>query len=100
MKLYVIIIKNKMLLYQNNIRKVGESIKKYRNEWKYILTNGELSLLKSRISKVMELDSHTKEIRKSLSCFFTFLEVEDYIVKSPIRIIHKINTKILIKETY
>ena len=48
----------------------------------------------------MELDSHTKEIRKSLSCFFTFLEVEDYIVKSPIRIIHKINTKILIKETY
>ena len=34
-------------------------IKKYRNEWKYILTNQELSLLKSRLSKVMELDSHT-----------------------------------------
>lgn len=35
-------------------------IKIYRNEWKYNLTNGELSLLKSRISKVMELDPHTK----------------------------------------
>lgn len=34
-------------------------IKKYRNEWKYRLTNGELSLLNSRISKVMELDPHT-----------------------------------------
>ncbi len=29
-------------------------------------------------------------VRRSLSRFFTFLEVEDYIVKSPIRRIHKI----------
>ena len=41
--------------------KVGENIKKYRNEWKYILSNQELSLLKSRISQVMELDPHTPE---------------------------------------
>ena len=34
-------------------------VKKYRNEWKYNLSNGELSLLKSRVSKVMELDPHT-----------------------------------------
>ena len=34
-------------------------IKKYRNEWKYILTNGQLSLLKSRLEKVLELDPHT-----------------------------------------
>ena len=38
---------------------MGENIKKYRNEWKYSLTNQELSLLKSRISEVMELDPHT-----------------------------------------
>ena len=38
---------------------MGEIIKKYRNEWKYSLTNQELSLLKSRISEVMELDPHT-----------------------------------------
>lgn len=41
--------------------KVGENIKKYRNEWKYSLTNQELSLLKSRLSEVMELDPHTPE---------------------------------------
>ena len=41
--------------------KVGENIKKYRNEWKYILSNQELSLLKSRLSEVMELDPHTQE---------------------------------------
>ena len=39
-------------------------------------------------------------VRRSLSSFFTFLEVEDYIVKSPIRRIHKIKTEFLIKETY
>lgn len=40
--------------------KEGESIKKYRNEWKYSLNNQNLSLLKSRLSEVMELDPHTK----------------------------------------
>lgn len=40
---------------------MGDNIKKYRNEWKYSLTNGELSLLKSRISEVMDLDPHTPE---------------------------------------
>ena len=39
-------------------------------------------------------------VRRSLSGFFTFLEVEDYIVKSPVRRIHKIKTDILVKETY
>ena len=34
-------------------------MKKYRSEWKYLLTNQELSLLKSRLSKVMDLDAHT-----------------------------------------
>lgn len=39
-------------------------------------------------------------VRRSLSSFFTFLEVEDYIVKSPVKRIHKIKTDILVKETY
>ncbi len=34
-------------------------MKKYRNEWKYRLTNQELSLLHSRISEVLEKDPHT-----------------------------------------
>lgn len=33
--------------------------KVYRSEWKYTLTNQELSLLKSRLSEVMEIDPHT-----------------------------------------
>ena len=37
------------------------NIKVYRNEWKYLLSNQQLSMLKSRISQVMELDSHTSE---------------------------------------
>ena len=37
------------------------TIKVYRNEWKYILSNQQLSLLKSRLSQVMELDPHTPE---------------------------------------
>ena len=41
--------------------KDGDNIKKYRNEWKYSLTNQELSLLKSRISEVLQLDPHTPE---------------------------------------
>ena len=39
-------------------------------------------------------------IRRILSSYFSWLEDEDYIVKSPIRRIHKIKTSINIKETY
>ncbi len=39
-------------------------------------------------------------VRRSLSSFFAFLEEEDYIIKNPIRRIHKIKTDILIKETF
>lgn len=40
-------------------RKEGVIIKKFRNVWKYILSNQEITLLKSRISKVLNYDSHT-----------------------------------------
>ena len=33
--------------------------KVYRSEWKYLLKNQDLSLLKSRVEKVLELDEHT-----------------------------------------
>ena len=42
-----------------NILEEGDFIKKYRNEWKYTLSNQELSLLKSRLSEVLTLDPHT-----------------------------------------
>jgi len=39
-------------------------------------------------------------IRRILSSFFSWLEDEDYIVKSPVRRIHKVKTCTTVKETY
>lgn len=39
-------------------------------------------------------------IRRILSSFFSWLEDEDYIIKSPVRRIHKVKTSKTIKETY
>ena len=39
-------------------------------------------------------------IRRILSSFFSWLEDEDFIVKSPVRRIHKVKTAKIIKETY
>ena len=39
-------------------------------------------------------------VRRILSSFFSWLEDEDYILKSPVRRIHKIKTSSCIKETY
>lgn len=50
---------------------------------------------KNKISKVT-IDN----IRRILSSFFSWLEDEDYIVKSPVRRIHKVKTFKTVKETY
>lgn len=39
-------------------------------------------------------------IRRILSSFFSWLEDEDYILKNPVRRIHRVKTSIVIKETY
>ena len=39
-------------------------------------------------------------VRRFLSSFFSFLELEDYIIKNPVRRIHKIRIENIIKETY
>ncbi|MSS00607.1 site-specific tyrosine recombinase/integron integrase [Floccifex porci] len=39
-------------------------------------------------------------VRRILSSFFSWLETEDYIIKSPIRRIHKIKTSKTVKETF
>lgn len=51
--------------------------------------------VKNSISKVT-IDN----IRRILSSFFSWLEDEDYIVKSPVRRIHKVKTCKTVKETY
>ena len=47
----------------------------------------------SRCSKVT-----VDNIRRNISSFFSWLEEEDYILKSPMRRIHKIKTKTVVKE--
>lgn len=39
-------------------------------------------------------------VRRILSSFFSWLEDEDYILKSPVRRIHKVKTAATVKETY
>lgn len=39
-------------------------------------------------------------VRRNLSSFFSWLENEDYIIKSPIRRIHKVRTGTTVKETF
>lgn len=50
---------------------------------------------KKKISKVT-----VDNIRRILSSFFSWLEDEDYILKSPVRRIHKVKTISTVKETY
>ena len=38
-------------------------------------------------------------IRRSLSTFFLWLEEEDYIIKSPMKRIHKVKTAVIVKDT-
>lgn len=47
-------------------------------------------------SSIVTIDN----IRRILSSFFSWLEDEDYIVKSPVRRIHKVKSATTIKETY
>ena len=56
------------------------------------LTNHQIERNSSRVT----IDN----IRRILSSFFAWLEDEDYIVKSPVRRIHKVKTGTNIKETY
>ena len=44
--------------------------------------------------------SNIDNVRRILSSFFSWLEDENYIVKSPVRRIHKIKTSKVVKETY
>ena len=37
-------------------------------------------------------------IRRSLSTFFSWLEEEDYIIKSPMKRIHKVKTAVIVKD--
>ena len=79
---------------------ISALLDKVGKEVKYIETEDIRSYLtdyqaRKQLSKVT-IDN----IRRILSSFFSWLEDEDYILKSPVRRIHKVKTGTSIKETY
>ena len=77
----------------NAIRKIGKNIR-------HITTDD----LRSYLNDYQLTSGATKvtvdNIRRILSSFFSWLEDEDYIVKSPVRRIHKVKVRKTVKETY
>lgn len=67
---------------------------------KHINTDDLRSYLMEYQSRKQSSKITIDNIRRILSSFFAWLEDEDYILKSPVRRIHKIKTVTAIKETY
>jgi len=76
----------KMLgIIQTPVRKIStEEIREYLADYQKINNCGRVTV---------------DNIRRNISSFFTWLEEENYILKSPMRRIHKIKTKTIVKET-
>ncbi len=60
-----------------------EMLRKYLVEYQLINNCGKVTI---------------DNIRRSLSIFFSWLEEEDYIIKSPMKRIHKVKTAVIVKE--
>ena len=66
------------------IKITTEMLRKYLVEYQSINNCGKVTI---------------DNIRRSLSTFFSWLEEEDYIIKSPIKRIHKVKTAVIVKDT-
>lgn len=67
---------------------------------KYIVTDDIRCYLTEYQTEKKSSKVTIDNIRRILSSFFSWLEDEDYILKSPVRRIHKVKTGMNIKETY
>ena len=86
LKYYRSTIDAMMISLQKNVKHIlTEDLRTYLTEYQ----------IKNRSGRVT-IDN----IRRILSSFFSWLEDEDYIIKSPVRRIHKVKAAICIKETY
>ncbi len=83
--------------YESTIRKMLDAIEKGVKE---IITDDIRSYLTQYQSEKHSSRVTIDNIRRILSSFFSWLEDEDYILKSPVRRIHKVKTASNIKETY
>lgn len=83
--------------YRSTIEKMVDSVEKAVNH----ITTEDLRLYLSHYQEVNQSSKVTIDnIRRILSSFFGWLEDEDYILKSPVRRIHKVKTTKSVKETY
>lgn len=83
--------------YYSTIRSMINSVKK---DVKQIETNDIRQYLTEYQEKKKSSRVTIDNIRRILSSFFSWLEDEDYILKSPVRRIHKVKTISNVKETY
>lgn len=86
------------------------TIKYYRTTVEHLITQIGTGIRKITTEEIREyLSSYQKRnnctnatidnIRRNISSFFSWLEEEDYILKSPMKRIHKIKTKTVVKNT-
>ena len=83
--------------YKSTIEAMLEELQK---EVKHIVTDDIRGYLTEYQEKKRSSKVTIDNIRRILSSFFSWLEDEDYILKSPVRRIHRVKTGTNIKETY
>lgn len=83
--------------YYATIQSMLDEIKK---DVKHIVTDDIRCYLTEYQTNKKSSKTTIDNIRRILSSFFSWLEDEDYILKSPVRRIHKVKTGTNIKETY
>lgn len=99
----------KMFLAAKRIEGCSErTIKYYKTTVEHLLSLIEVSVRKITTEEIREyLSNYQKKnncsnatidnVRRNISSFFSWLEEEDYILKSPMKRIHKIKTKTVVK---
>lgn len=89
---------------QRTIKYYQEIIEKLINNLNKSIKSINTEDIRKYLSNYKELNNCNSvtidNIRRVFSSFFSWLEDEDYIIKSPVRRIHKIKTAQIIKETY
>lgn len=99
----------KMFLAAKRIEGCSErTINYYQTTVKHLLSHTETSIRKITTEEIREYLSEYQKwnncsnvtidnVRRNISSFFSWLEEEDYILKSPMKRIHKIKTKTVVK---
>ena len=83
--------------YYSTIKNMQESIDKAEE----LITTEDLRNYLNEYQQSSSVSKVTMDnVRRILSTFFSWLEDEDYILKSPVRRIHKVKTGKTVKETY